>query len=60
MEIKGALNKLSKKEREFVLFVVFQKNTIKNYAMFENISYSTALYKKNKIFKKLINYINLS
>lgn len=59
LELKEALNKLSKKEREFVLFVVFEKNTVKNYAISEKIPYSTALYRKNKIFKKLSNYINL-
>jgi len=59
LEMKDALSKLSHDEREFIQIVVFQKNTIKDYSKLKKISYSTALYKKDKIFKKLTNYINL-
>lgn len=59
LEIKEALNTLSKKEMDLVLFVVFQKNTVKSYAILKNLSYSTALYTRNKIFKKLTNSLNL-
>jgi len=59
LEIKDALSKLSRDERELIQIVIFQRNSVKTYAKIKKISYSTALYKKNKTFKKLTNYIKL-
>lgn len=59
LEIKDALSKLSRDERELIQIVIFQRNSVKTYAKLKNIPYSTALYKKNKTFKNLNNYINL-
>lgn len=60
LEIKDALSKLSIDERELIQIIVFQINSVKTYATQKQIPYSTALYKRNKTFKNISNYINLS
>ena len=46
-------NNLSDSERHLVLFVFFKKNTLTNYAYYENISYVTASKRKKKVLEKL-------
>lgn len=46
-------NNLSDSERQLVLFVFFKKNTLTNYAYYENISYVTASKRKKKVLEKL-------
>ena len=50
-------NNLSDSERHLVLFVFFKKNTLTNYAYYENISYVTASKRKKKTLEKLKAFI---
>lgn len=44
---------------DFINFVFFKNNTVKDYAYLKNICYSTAIVKKKTILEKILNYISL-
>ena len=58
-EINFAINELSKEEKEFLNFIIINNKTVKEYAKNKNISYSSALYKKSLLIKKISNSISI-
>ncbi|MDR3596637.1 sigma-70 family RNA polymerase sigma factor [Clostridium sp.] len=50
-------NKLSASEKHLIIFIFFMKNTLTNYAYYENISYVTASKRKKRVLEKLKTYI---
>lgn len=58
--IKKAVSMLSEKDKDILLFVVANKNTLKDYAAKNNISYSTALLRKKYALNRLKkSYLNI-
>lgn len=58
-DLKLALNNLSKEEMDFIDFVFFKNNTVKDYAYIKKMCYSTAIVKKKNILNKMFNNISL-
>jgi RNA polymerase sigma factor (sigma-70 family) len=50
-------NHLNASERHLIIFIYFMKNTLTNYAYYENISYVTASKRKKRVLEKLKKYI---
>ena len=44
---------------DFINFVFFKNNTVKDYAYLKNMCYSTAIVKKKTILKKILTNISL-
>ncbi|AQR96110.1 sigma-70 family RNA polymerase sigma factor [Clostridium saccharoperbutylacetonicum] len=59
-ELRLALKSLNQDEIEFIDFIFYRNNTIKDYAYYKNLRYSTALFKKNSILKKILNLISMN
>ncbi len=54
LELLGnAINSLSQEERELILFVYFKNSSLRTYAYWKNMCYSTASKKKQTILNKL-------
>lgn len=59
--IRKAITKLSKKDKDLLIFVIANKNTLKEYAAKNNISYSTALLRKKYALNRLKkSYLNIN
>jgi RNA polymerase sigma factor (sigma-70 family) len=56
-EVRSAIARLSEDEIELVLMVYYSGATLKTYAEKKGIDYFEAFRKRNKILKKLSNYI---
>ena len=59
-DLRLAINNLNEEEKELIDFIFFKNNTIRSYAYFKNMCYSTATQRKNVTLKKILNYISLS
>ena len=59
-DLRSAINKLTKDEKELIDFIFFKNNTVQTYAYFKNMCYSTASQRKKVTLKKILNYINFS
>ena len=57
--INSAIDKLNRDEKEFINFVILNNKTVKEYAQTKNISYSSAIYKKSILIKKISNSISI-
>ncbi|MCI1580611.1 MAG: sigma-70 family RNA polymerase sigma factor [Clostridium beijerinckii] len=57
-DLKLALKNLNEDELELIDFVFYKNYTVKEYAYFKNMCYSTAILKKNTILKKILNNIS--
>jgi RNA polymerase sigma factor, sigma-70 family len=55
--LKNAINSLSEDERELIIFVYFKNSSLRTYAYWKNMCYSTASKKKQTILNKLKNHI---
>lgn len=51
--LENAINSLSKDERELIIFVYFRNSSLRTYAYWKNMCYSTASKKKHTILNKL-------
>ena len=51
-------NNLSASEKHLIIFIFFMKNTLTNYAYYENISYVTASKRKKRVLEKLKTYVD--
>ncbi len=49
---------LNEDELELIDYVFYKNYTVKEYAYFKNMCYSTAILKKNTILKKILNNIS--
>jgi len=58
-DLRLALKNLNEEERDFINFVFFKNNTVKDYAYLKNMCYSTAIVKKKTILKKILTNISL-
>ena len=58
-DLRLALKNLNEEEMDFINFVFFKNNTVKDYAYLKNMCYSTAIVKKKTIFKKILTNISL-
>ncbi|NRU30453.1 DNA-directed RNA polymerase specialized sigma subunit [Clostridium beijerinckii] len=58
-DLKLALKNLNKEEVELIDFVFYKNYTVKEYAYFKNMCYSTAIQKKKNILMKILNNISL-
>ncbi|ALB46556.1 sigma-70 family RNA polymerase sigma factor [Clostridium beijerinckii] len=58
-DLKLALENLNKEEVELIDFVFYKNYTVKEYAYFKNMCYSTAIQKKKNILMKILNNISL-
>lgn len=56
--LNHALNNLKEDERELIDYIFFKKNTVRTYAFSKNMSYSTAISKKNNTLKKIKKSLN--
>lgn len=56
--LKNAINSLSQEERELILFIYFKNSSLRTYAYWKNMCYSTAGKKKKTILNKLKNYMD--
>lgn len=59
-ELRLALRNLNEEEIEFIDFIFYRNNTVKDYAYYKDLRYSTALFKKNSILKKILNNISMN
>lgn len=59
-ELRLALRSLNEDEIELIDFIFYRNNTVKDYANYKNLRYSTALFKKNSILKKILNSISMN
>ncbi|MFT8340848.1 MAG: sigma-70 family RNA polymerase sigma factor [Clostridium beijerinckii] len=57
-DLKLALKNLNEDELELIDYVFYKNYTVKEYAYFKNMCYSTAILKKNTILKKILNNIS--
>ena len=57
-ELKFAINNLSEDEKELIDFIFYKNNTVRTYAYFKNLCYSTANQKRKVTLKKIFDYIN--
>jgi RNA polymerase sigma factor, sigma-70 family len=55
--LENAINSLSQEERELIIFVYFKNSSLRTYAYWKNMCYSTASKKKQTILNKLKNHI---
>lgn len=55
--LRNAINNLSQDERELILFIYFENSSLRTYAYWKNMCYSTAGKKKKNILNKLKKYI---
>ena len=51
--LRAAINNLSAEDKELILFVYFKNNSLKNYAHWKNMCYSTAYSKKKGVLDKI-------
>lgn len=58
-DLRRAINNLNEDEIEFINFIFFKNNTVKDYAYYKNMHYSTAILKKKNILMKLLHGISL-
>ena len=58
-DLRLAIKNLNKEETDFINFVFFKNNTVKDYAYIKNMCYSTAIVKKKTILKKILTNISL-
>ncbi|GEP64187.1 sigma-70 family RNA polymerase sigma factor [Clostridium beijerinckii] len=58
-DLKLALKNLGGEELELIDFVFYKNYTVKEYAYFKNMCYSTAIQKKKNILMKILNNISL-
>lgn len=58
-DLRRAINNLNEDEIEFINFIFFKNNTVKDYAYYKNMRYSTAILKKKNILIKLLHGISL-
>lgn len=56
-DLKLALRNLSEEEIELINFVFYKNHTVKEYASFKDMCYSTAILKKKTILRKIFNNI---
>ncbi|SFD29981.1 sigma-70 family RNA polymerase sigma factor [Clostridium uliginosum] len=56
--ISNAINELSENEKELVEFIFFKNNSVRTYAYWKNICYSTANQRKSSVLKKISKYLN--
>lgn len=56
-DLKLALKTLNKEETELINFVFYKNHTVKEYAYFKDMCYSTAIVKKKTILRKIFNNI---
>lgn len=55
--LKNAINSLSNEEKELIIFIYFKNSSLRTYAYWKNMCYSTAGKKKKNILNKLKRYI---
>ncbi|WP_160683862.1 sigma-70 family RNA polymerase sigma factor [Clostridium sp. C2-6-12] len=55
--LKTAMDSLSQEERELIIFVYFNNSSLRTYAYWKNMCYSTASKKKQTILNKLKNHM---
>lgn len=58
-DLKLAISNLNRDEKELINFIFFKNKTIRDYAYFKNMCYSTACLKKKLILKKIYDCISL-
>jgi RNA polymerase sigma factor (sigma-70 family) len=58
-DLRLALKNLNEGDMDFINFVFFKNNTVKDYAYLKNMCYSTAIVKKKTILKKILTNISL-
>jgi len=58
--LKKAINNLSEDEKELIVFIYFKNSSLRTYAYWKNMCYSTAGKKKKTIFDKLKKYIGVN
>ncbi len=58
-DLKLALKNLNKEEVELIDFIFYKNYTVKKYAYFKNMCYSTAIQRKKNILMKILNNISL-
>ena len=51
--LRAAINNLSVEDKELIFFVYFKNNSLKNYAHWKNMCYSTAYSKKKGVLDKI-------
>ncbi|NOW05041.1 sigma-70 family RNA polymerase sigma factor [Clostridium beijerinckii] len=56
-DLKLALKTLNEEEIELINFVFYKNHTVKEYAYFKDMCYSTAVLKKKTILRKIFNSI---
>lgn len=56
-QLANALKSLNKKEFELIDFVIFKKQSLRSYSIIKKINYSTVVWDKNLILKKLKGYL---
>jgi len=57
--VAAAINKLPAKEKNLITYVFLKNNTVRAYAAFHNINYSTAIFIKNNALMHLLQEIDL-
>ncbi|NRT76034.1 hypothetical protein [Clostridium beijerinckii] len=58
-DLKLALKNLNKEEVELIDFIFYKNYTVKKYAYFKNMCYSTAIQRNKNILMKILNNISL-
>ncbi len=51
------IDNLNKEEKNLISFIFYRDNTVKDYARFKNIPYTTAIYRRDIILRKLRSHI---
>lgn len=55
--LKQAINSLTETEQELIRYIFFDKNTLKSYAEFKSVCYTTATNRRNIALSKLLSYM---
>lgn len=55
--LRQAISSLNEREQELIKYIFFDKNTLKSYAEFKHICYTTATSRRNTALNKLLSYI---
>lgn len=55
--LRQAIDSLNEKEQELIKYIFFEKNTLKSYADFKCICYTTATNWRNTVLNKLLSYM---
>jgi RNA polymerase sigma factor (sigma-70 family) len=55
--LKQAISSLNEIEQELIKYIFFERNTLKSYAEFKSICYTTATNRRNTALSKLLSYM---